>query len=248
MSSNHTGVLRGFPGFSASPHRFTKLPNEFFSEILPLVDDLAELKVILYTYWKLSQGSGDVRYIRLDDALVDIVFLTGMGETPELRKTATRKAFARAAQRGVLIQVEVKRNGQTELWYFLNSQKGRNAVKQLRHGDFRGLIHDIDDIVVGLEKERPNIFLLYEQNIGMVTPLIADKLRQIERDYPENWIRDAFSLAVERNKRSSSYINAILRNWAKNGKETPSQTGRPLIGSDSTHSEDSDEPGLLIHE
>jgi len=161
MSSNHTGVLRGFPGFSASTHRFTKLPNEFFSEILPLVGDLAELKVILYTYWKLSQGSGDVRYIRLDDALVDIVFLTGMGETPELRKTATRKAFARAAQRGVLIQVEVKRNGQTELWYFLNSQKGRNAVKQLRHGDFRGLIHDIDDIVVGLEKERPNIFLLY---------------------------------------------------------------------------------------
>ena len=241
-------ALKGFPGFSAGKTRFTTIPNEFFSEILPLVDDLAELKAILYLLWKLGQGSGDVRYLRLNDALNDLVFLAGMGETPEEQEAATRRAFVRAAQRGVLIEVTVKRGEAEELWYFLNSPKGRQAVERLGKGDFRGLIHDIDDVIVGLEKERPNIFLLYEQNIGMVTPMIAEKLRQAERDYPEDWIYDAFSLAVERNSRTWAYIHRILQNWAQYGKDIPSQPGRPRKPDDVSHAEKPDEPGLFIHE
>jgi DnaD/phage-associated family protein len=241
-------ILKGFPGFAAGPTQLTPLPSEFFGEILPIVDDLAELKVILYVFWKLAQGSGDVRYVRLDDALADLVFLAGMGETPEEQEAATRNAFARAAQRGVLIEIEVKRSGRSEKWYFLNSPKGRRAVERLRKGDFRGLIHDIDDVIVGLEKERPNIFLLYEQNIGLVTPMAAERLRQLERDYPEEWIYDAFSLAVERNARNLAYIHRILKNWAQNGKDTPAQPGRALKSGHIADTEEPDEPGLFIHE
>jgi hypothetical protein len=160
-------VVEGISNLGAEVLHSPSNPNEFFSEILPIVDDLAELKAILYLLWKLGQGSGDVRYLRLNDALNDLVFLAGMGETPEEQEAATRRAFARAAQRGVLIEVTVKRGEAEELWYFLNSPKGRQAVERLSKGDFRGLIHDIDDVIVGLEKERPNIFLLYEQNVGM---------------------------------------------------------------------------------
>ncbi len=241
-------TLRGFPGFAAGRDQLIPVPGAFFGEILPMVDDLAELKAILYTFWKLAQGSGDVRYIRLDDALADLVFLAGMGETPEEQQAATREAFARAAQRGVLIEIQVKRGPRTEIWYFLNSPKGRQAVARLRKGDFRGLIHDIDDVVVGLEKERPNVFLLYEQNIGMVTPMAAERLRQLERDYPEAWIYDAFSLAVERNARNLAYIHRILKNWAQNGKDTPAQPGRSLRPDHDADAEKPDEPGLFIHE
>ncbi len=241
-------ILKGFTGFVPGNAKVTPVPTEFFSEILPIVDDLAELKVILYTFWKLAQGSGDVRYIRLDDALADLVFMAGMGETDEEQEAATRAGFARAAQRGVLIEIAVKRNGREELWYFVNSPKGRKAVSQLRKGDFRGLIHDIDDVVVGLERERPSIFLLYEQNIGMVTPMAAEKLRQLERDYPEDWIYDAFSLAVERNVRNLSYIQKILNNWAKHGKDTPAQPGRPAGSSQRPGEDEPDEPTLFIHE
>jgi len=240
-------ILKGFPGFMPGNAKVTPVPTEFFSEILPIVDDLAELKAILYTFWQLAQGSGDVRYIRLADVLADLVFLSGMGETPEVQEQIARDAFARAAQRGVFIEITVKRGGSEELWYFVNSPKGRKAVAQLRKGDFRGLIHDIDDVVVGLEKERPSIFLLYEQNIGMVTPMVAEKLRQLERDYPEDWIYDAFSQAVERNARNLSYIQKILSNWAKNGKDTPAQPGRPA-GSDHLSGDEPDEPTLFIHE
>ena len=243
-----TDILKGFPGFHAGKYQFIRVPTELFSEILPIVDDLAELKAILYAFWKLAQGSGDVRYVRLEDVLADLVFLSGMGETPEEQERATREAFARAAQRGVFIEIVVKQGGREGTWYFLNSVRGREAVERMRKGDFRGLIHDIDDVVVGLEKERPNIFLLYEQNIGMVTPMIAERLRQLERDYPEDWIYDAFSLAVERNVRNLAYIHRILKNWAEHGKDTPSQPGRPPGAGHLAHEDEPDEPGLFIHE
>jgi len=245
---SHEEILKGFAGFQAGRTHLTPIPTEFFAEILPLVDDLAELKAILYTFWRLSQGTGDVRYVRLDDVLADLTFLAGMGKTTEEQEANTRAAFTRAAQRGVLIEVEIKKNDQTQKWYFLNSAKGRAAVQRLGRGDFRGVMHPIDDVVVGLEKERPNTFILYEQNIGVITPMIADKLRQLERDYPAEWIYDAFSLALERNARNLSYIKKILENWAQNGKDTPSQPGRHLGTSHIEDRKEPDEPGLFIHE
>jgi len=224
-------TLRGFAGFPAGRTRFTRIPNEFFSDVVPLVDDVAELKVLLYTFWRLDQGEGETRYLRLDDVLVDLLFLDGMGAEPEEQRQATVEAFERTAQRGVLIALTVKKGDKEELWYFLNSARGRDAVSRIKHGDFEGLIHDIDDVVVGLERERPNIFLLYEQNIGVLTPMIADKLRQAERDYPDDWIFDAIGLAVERNKRSWAYIASILMEWAEHGKDIPSQISRPLTAS-----------------
>ena len=243
-----TQTLRGFSGFVAGKTRFTTIPNEFFSEILPIVDDLAELKVLLYTFWQLGQGEGSIRYLRLNDVLVDFVFLEGLAESSEEQQKRAKNAFSRAAQRGVLLEVTVKRSGDAEIWYFLNSQKGRDAVARLRRGDFTHLMHDIDDVVVGLEKERPNIFLLYEQNIGMVTPMLAEKLRQAERDYPENWIRDAFSLSIERNIRNWAYISRILQDWAKHGKDQPSQTGRTLTTDPIGSSLESEDEGVFILE
>jgi len=58
--------------------------------------------------------------------------------------------------------------------------------------------------------DRPNIFILYEQNIGLLTPPIADELRQAEQTYPAGWIEEAFREAVSLNKRSWRYIRAIL--------------------------------------
>ncbi len=224
--------LRGFPGFRAGKTRLIPIPAEFFGELMPIIDDLDEMKAVLYLLWQLAQGEGDVRYLRLDDALSDWVFLQGLGETPEEQEKRARAAFARAAQRGALIEIEVERKGRRETWYFLNSFKGRQAVDRLRRGEFEGLIHDIDDVVVGLQKERPNIFLLYEQNIGMITPLLAEKLRQAERDYPQEWLRDAFAEAVAHNKRNWAYIQRILENWTKHGKQPPSHAARLLIAGD----------------
>ena len=67
--------------------------------------------------------------------------------------------------------------------------------------------------------ERPNIFVLYEQNIGLLSPLIADELRDAADRYPEEWIESAFREAVQHNKRKWSYIRAILRRWEAEGRQ-----------------------------
>ena len=68
------------------------------------------------------------------------------------------------------------------------------------------------------EATRPNIFVLYEQNIGLLQPLIADELRQAERDYPTGWIEEAFRVAAEANVRRWSYVRAILERWSTEGR------------------------------
>lgn len=59
--------------------------------------------------------------------------------------------------------------------------------------------------------QKPNIFRLYEENIGPLTPILADKLKDAEKDYVELWIEYAFSEAVANEKRSWAYIESILK-------------------------------------
>ena len=65
-----------------------------------------------------------------------------------------------------------------------------------------------------------NIFVLYEQNIGIITPMIAEELQEAEKLYPRGWIEEAFKEAVTLNKRSWRYIARILERWASEGKNS----------------------------
>ena len=69
-----------------------------------------------------------------------------------------------------------------------------------------------------IPQQRPNIFTLYEQNIGMLSPIITDELKEAEKHYPAQWIEDAFKEAVDLNKRNWRYISRILERWAAEGK------------------------------
>src|SRR5690606_7847034 len=87
------------------------------------------------------------------------------------------------------------------------------------------------DYPVALVVERPNIYTLYEQNIGPLTPLIGDQLREAEKEYPAEWIAQAIQLAVERNARNWRYVLGILKRWETEGNDRglakqPSQADR----------------------
>ena len=66
---------------------------------------------------------------------------------------------------------------------------------------------------------KPNIFKLYEENIGPLTPLIADALRDAEESYPEEWIEEAIRIAVANNVRRWNYIDRILTRWQEEGRD-----------------------------
>ena len=47
--------MKGFAGFPDGKLRLTAVPNLFFSDLLPIIDHLAELKVTLSAFWALTQ-------------------------------------------------------------------------------------------------------------------------------------------------------------------------------------------------
>jgi len=100
----------------------------------------------------------------------------------------------------------------------MNTVKGRQTVAAIRQGRLQELQSVLPEDA-RLQVDRPNIFIMYEQNIGMMTPLIADQLRDVEKSFPPEWIDEAFDIAVSRNKRALRYIHAILKRWETEGKD-----------------------------
>jgi DNA replication protein len=120
------------------------------------------------------------------------------------------EALEKAVKRGSLLQVEKK----PVSLYFLNSPRGRAAAEAVAK-DRR----DVTEIAVSPNPppERPNIFKLYEENIGPLTPLIADALKDAEQTYPPEWVAEALEIAVKSNKRNWKYAEAILRRFKEEG-------------------------------
>jgi len=197
--------MKTFSGFPSGKVQIVGIPRPVFTDLIPIIDDLAELKLTLHVLWRLRQQRGKVRYLRFSDLASDQVLLSGFGEAP---LETLRSALDRVVERGTLLRAKLP-NGD-EAFYFANTPKGRAAVEALARGERPD---DVETI------ERPNIFTLYEQNIGMLTPLIAEELREAEETYPAAWIEEAFREAVSLNKRSWKYIHAILERWRTEGKD-----------------------------
>src|SRR5690606_29144194 len=81
----------------------------------------------------------------------------------------------------------------------------------------------------GEPPERPSLIGLYEQNIGLVTPMLVDELREAEERFPRDWIEEAMREAVRANARSWRYIRKVLERWAANGRQdAPDRAERPI--------------------
>lgn len=233
--------ITSFPGFEAGIGANFRLPDPFFSELLPIIDDLGELKLTLYCFWVSQRREGRFRYIRRQDMAEDEIFLRGLADNPADGVRELDKALERATRRGTLLRVIVPFQKGAEYFYFLNTEKGRIAVDALQRGDWRP---EADDLPVMLAPPRPNLFEVYEQNIGPITPMLADKLRDIEQTYPSSWFVEAIRIAVERNKRSLVYVESIIKRWSIEGKSSyAEQAGNKLSAAASEAGSGSGEPG-----
>lgn len=184
-------TMTPFDGFN-STETFTSMPDTLFRELLAEIDDLDELKATLHALWRIEHQEGQVRFLQAEEFGG---FATGVDK---------------AVSRGTLLRV------QTEAGTFilLNSPRGRMAAEAIQSGRV-----DPSQIQHMPPIEHSNVFQLYEENIGALTPLIADMLREAEREYPQPWFAEAFEIAVARNARSWKYIEAILRRWKDKGKD-----------------------------
>lgn len=206
-----------FKGFSAGKVRFTPVPGPFFRELLPEIDHLGELKVTLYAFWRLDRMEGVFRWLRRSDFLADAEFMRGLGADPASAESALDDALERCERRGTFLRASLHQEEGQENIYFINSPKGRAAIQAISRGEWRPEIDQ--QMPLELLKDRPNIYRLYEEHIGPLTPMIAEALREAEDLYPESWIEEAIRIAVENNVRRWSYVEAILGRWQEGGRD-----------------------------
>jgi DnaD/phage-associated family protein len=198
--------MKIFSGFPAGKLEVTPLPNLFFSELLPTIDDLAELKVTLHLFWLLAHRK--TPYVRASELRADRTLLQSLNTA----NVTLEDALARAVARGTVLRYDHA----DDPLYFLNTERGRRALEKIeRENPPRANL--VPEPVT--PQERPNIFALYEQNIGLLTPLIVEELKEAEREYPSDWIAEAIRLAVEHNKRNWRYARAILERWKTEGRD-----------------------------
>jgi len=208
--------MKGFSGFPSGRLACTSLPDLFFSELLPLIDNLAELKVTLHVLWLLYHKKESPRCVTLRELLGDGTLLRGLQGLASPPEEALRESLERAVARGTLLRL--KGAELEENFYFVNSAQGRAAVEKALLGELK--LAEVGVLVEpAVPVERPNIFALYEQNIGLLQPIIAEELKDAERTYSQEWIEEAFRIAVENNVRNWKYIRRILERWAAEGKD-----------------------------
>jgi DnaD/phage-associated family protein len=171
------------------PEGFISLPDSFFTQALPKIQDLAELKVVLYTSYLILRKPDHTRFVTYRELKAESSRLSA-----ELNKETLRRVLDSAVQHGVLLCSTLNIDGVLEEAYSLLADS-----------------HQMPAV---------NIFTLYEQNIGMITPMIAEELKEAEKLYPPLWIEEAFKEAVTLNKRSWKYIARILERWTSEGKDS----------------------------
>ena len=219
--------MPAFVGFPAGKTPYVPLPQTFFTSILPGVEDIGELKLTLYLFQLLYRKRGAPRCVSDRELLADRYIASGVaaqGRSARAGGTAARRAGAIRRARYAVARARAGRwrDRLMVLLQYRPQPPGRRQIAAWRAGaeallDLEG-DEDHDSGRMLIEVERPTIFLLYEQNVGLLTPLVAEELREAEERYPAEWIEEAFRLAIQQNKRKWSYIRAILKRWETEGK------------------------------
>lgn len=209
--------MKKFGGFPARM-QFTPVPDLFFSALLTQISDINELKVSLFIFKTLYQKRGSLRFTTYSELLGTKSLISSLREGDKSPQSVLRAALEAAAGRGTILRLAMDRNGSGQDIYFLNTEANREAMAKIQSGELNLGELKVEAPPEVKAAEQPDIFTLYEENIGMLTPLIADELRDAEKTYPAPWIRDAIKEAVESNALKWRYIAAILERWSSEGR------------------------------
>lgn len=201
-----------FKGFADGKTARVGIPAAFFSEVLPGIEDATELKLTLWVLRMLDAQDGPVQFVRWADVLESKEVQTAYGPGSEAALQKLEAALSAALQRGVFLAATDKQ----KKILFLNSPRGRAAVAALQKGSWQPG-RDIYSVPAA-SSDQPNIFELYQANIGPLTPILAQTLEEAEKDYSAEWIEEALKLAVKKNVRNWNYVEAILRSWKEKGR------------------------------
>ena len=246
-----------FTGFPTGKSPYVPIPEVFFTQVLPEIEDQAELKVTLHLFWLLARKRDTPRCTNERELYTDRVLLRSLNFQDDARtmEERLREGLDKAVARGTLLSADLtvvnteRAEAEIIAWYFFNTTRNQKIVAELQGGSMlpahvltftggRGEQELENNTVAGntpartytrritspspstpLQVERPNIFTLFEQNIGFLGTTIVEEIKDALDMYPEEWVEAAIREAAVHNKRSWSYIRAILRRWETEGRQ-----------------------------
>ena len=198
--------------------RFTPVPNHVFGPLLEQINDLSELKCTLRIIWLINQKKGYMRYVTLDELIIDKVLARAIDKNGVSFSTKIQSVLDQTVNRGTLITCGIDNKGSHRQIYMVNTDHSRKIIDRIRKEGTSLCVVPRSDPDMGAVS-RPNIFVLYEDNIGVISPMIAEELIEAEKTYSIRWIEEAFREAVGNNKRNWRYIARILERWETEGKQ-----------------------------
>ncbi len=207
--------IKGFP--LPDDYATTRVPNAVLGRFLTNVAEPDVVKLILRAVWLLERQRGYPKYITREDLRNDRVLsqvLTG--------GTRFERALQDALSLNVLIEVVIDRR----TCLMLNTTSAaRAAVSTIASQD--GLDHDDNGwdtpATSGLP---PDAFRAYEENIGILTPMIRENILTALEDFTDDDITHAVRIAVENESRSWSFVAGVLRRWSKEGIPNDRRDGK----------------------
>lgn len=212
-----------FTGFSTDT--LVGLPPELFSEVLPSITQPSELKVTLHIFYRLSRQRVAPRRLSWDELAADKLLRRSLRSVSKLRpfEDLLAEGLEAAVRRSTLLHLALPAGGRVGNWYLVNTAANRAWAEGMAAA--QAVLTPAGE----QPAERPALIGLYEQNIGLVTPMLVDELREAEERYPREWIEEAMREAVRANARSWRYISKVLERWATNGRQdAPDRAQRPI--------------------
>lgn len=203
-------VSERFAGF-VTGGAATTLPAQLFVELLPQIDDEAELLVTLYALYAIGRRRGALRAVRASELRREGPLLRALERVGGAE--ALDPALERAAARGSLLACALE-DGDT--LYFVHSEGGRRNRLRVESGALG--VPGVRARPTATPPSAEGPARVYEQEIGALTPAVAEALAEAGERYPEGWIADALREAARSNARSWRYAEAILRRWEAEGR------------------------------
>jgi DnaD/phage-associated family protein len=206
-------AFTGFPGVA----RATAIPNLFFARVLPEMVNPGELLAFLWIARLVQEQRGDACFADIEDIWAEPEAIRSFEAFGGGREGLERGLLG-CVELGALLGLEVigPEPELREVVYFVNNPPSRRAVIRAKAGEIslkpRTKARDLP------LPERPDIFRVYEEHIGTITPFVAEKLMAAQARFPWAWIEDAFREAADMNIRNWRYVERVLENWERQGR------------------------------
>ena len=195
-------------------YRSTPVPNPLLADLLVQITDPDELRLTLRAVWALHRQRGFPPSVTISDLASDRTVSAMLGMAAEDLETRVSALLDQAAERGTLLKIAER--GVPDR-YFLNTEPVRRALSR------QGMVQTGGDVAAETDADletwqdleaaaEPSLAVtVYEENIGHITPLVAEKISDAINDYTELAVVEAIRTAADRDIRNWNYVAALLR-------------------------------------